>query len=210
MFTDMTNGPIPHQELFESLGPIDIIATLRQHEQVASVLQARIQAAHRESHQPLRSGNYMIRSDIETGPHIPAQHNRVVFVPQDYHEPVDGIAQLNVRYPITTEDYYPVAPPDSFWNDIFLEVWNEQGESQDYLLNSEGLHAFNNIDDVVPDENFANTRSIFRVVTPALMRVPLSTKTLADIFPPNLQDPYPRPGYIYAHQTTDLEQPYIP
>lgn len=184
-----------------------LLERLRLHRENAQNLQAAQIASHIEARQPLALNNYYIDL-LDENKHIPARHSRVVFGPQHNQPTRHEIAKLVVRYPDALEDYYPQRQEDWNWNDIFIEIWNPAGKSQDYLLNSKGLVPFTNADsDVIADENFYQTKDLFTVPNPASLIAPRTIEMLNDVL---RTDSLPNESYAYHTQTSDDEQPYYP
>lgn len=195
-------------EMRNDVDPTWLIGMLHFHEYNASILQSELAESHRKARQPLRAAHYLIHHPFDNSPHIPAPHNRIILGPHKDGETEHGIARINVRLPANLSDVFPQRPEEQPWNDVFLEIYDEEGRSQDYLLNSKGIFPFNDVNTEVADaEDYAVSGNLFMVVDPIEPRIKVSLAQLQDLIPPDLSAPT---AYIYQLQTNDTEQPYIP
>ncbi len=168
--------------------------------------QEKLRTAADEARQPIAATNVVIFSAYENE-HVPARHNRIVFGPQ-YKAPVaEGISRLTVRIPAEVDDYdFEDLDKKSWWNDVFIEVFDSDGISQDYLLNSKGLTPFSSAEtDIAPDLNFGETGDLYMVVAEATEapRVSVSVRTLNKLVGSGHSQ------YVYQIQSNDDEPPIL-
>lgn len=191
-----------------------LIDVLHEHEENALQLQRDQLEAHSRALQPIQTANYIV-TFYKEAPEIPARHTRIVFGPQ-YNAPVyEGLERIVLRFPLTREDMYPEhteqsadnpkvrVPSKRPWNDVFVELLDERGSRQKYLLNSKGIVAFEKSDDVVADLDYEQTDDLFTVY-----RVEEYPAVKTDLFTLSYLLTY-RPGnpdaYVYHQQTNELD-----
>lgn len=184
----------------------DLVRRLQAHKLDAEQLQNDLEDGHARALQPMRLVNYLTYFPKEQ-PQIPAKHHRLIFGPQYGKEPYAGITRVIVRYPDTTDDFYPDAVTGRPWGDTFLEVIDEHDKRQNYLLNNKGLVAFDNAEiDVVEDMDFDITGDLF-----AVYRASEQVDIRVDLFGLSyiLSDPMKEDSYVYQLQTNELDPPVI-
>jgi hypothetical protein len=149
--------------------------------------------------QPIDATNVAIYSAYET-PQIPARHYRVIFGPKYREQPLYGVTAVAIRVPVRTESFIPEeAIHDNSWNDIFIQAWNEQGDSQNYLLNAKGLVPFENAQEDVEEDYFGREHDLFTVINPAKPRVDLGLTDIKDLLE----------AYVFHPQSNDDEPPFF-
>ena len=151
--------------------------------------------------EPIDATNVAIYSPYET-PQIRSRHYRVIMSPR-YRERErlqHGIVAMAIRFPVKTESFIPEeVVNDNSWNDIFLQVWRENDESQNFLLNSQGLVAFENALEDVEHDIFSKNHDMFVVVNPTEPRFNLSLENIKDAVR----------EYNFHPQSNDDEPPFF-
>lgn len=207
-------APFP-PEFHEQAMLSGLLEVLQDHHVNALQFQQDQLEAHSKALQPMRATNYVVSFLSET-PEIPARHDRIIFGPQYHSPPYSGVSRIIARFPLTHEEVYPDHTVDSDvpgervpttkpWNDVFLEIVDEDDGRQNYLLNSKGLVAFDDADHVGADMDFAKTDDLFVVQRPVeLPRVTIDLFTLSYLlnYKPGNVD-----AYVYHPQTNEAEPP---
>lgn len=178
---------------------------LQIHKSDAMQFQQDLEDAHARAIQPMKIANYVTHFHEEI-PQIPAKHHRLIFGPQYGSEAYPGIQRVIVRYPDTSDDFYPEPPIGYSWSDVFIEIVGDNNVRQNFLLNNKGFVAFDNAEtDVVEDENFEETVDLFKVQTSTFPAVSVDLFTLSYL----LSDPNRDESYVYQLQTKDIDPPVI-
>lgn len=193
-----------------------LLGVLHVHHDNARQLQLDQREAHDRALQPLRLANYVVEFRSEA-PQIPAMHDRIIFGPQYNSPQYEGIARIIARFPIAQNELLPEhtetsedgsgdrVPTARPWNDIFLEVIDEKGVRQNYLLNGKGLHPFDTTDDVADERSFEKTDDLFDVFLPSVApKVPLDMFTLSYLLTYRNDNP---DCYVYHQQTNEIDPP---
>ena len=196
-------------EYRERLQLTELLTVLHQHKDNALQLQQDLLESHSRALQPNNAANYVV-TFLEEVPQIPANHYRIIFGPQ-YKSPQYGdIDRIIARFPMTNADLYPdrtvtTDRTQSSWNDVFIELQGDNGEHQNYLLNSKGFVPFETGDNVVADMSYDTTGDLFSVLEGTT-----ETRVSTDIFTLNYllsYSPENRHTYVYHQQTNEINPP---
>ncbi len=130
-------------EAHDEMRLFGLIGLVQHHVTNALRYEERLRLAAMEARQPSsRTESFAVHS-VQGNRHAQGGHNRIILSPEHGERPIGGIERIIMRVPEVT----PFDDPDNtidypMWNDIFLELHTSQDESQDFLLNSQGLKPF--------------------------------------------------------------------
>lgn len=173
------------RDVNEGLRRAGLIWRLRERLNVGLDYEADLQRASGKADQPMSQHIVRLEPEDEV---VPARYYQVIWGPRQGVSPVAGITKFAGRFPVTTDEIFPSlserqTSEQPWWNDIFLEVTFEGGESEGaetarYLLNSKGIVAYESAADVIADLGFATTEDLFAVYRPQVDAPPIEVATL--------------------------------
>jgi hypothetical protein len=206
----MSEAHAPGPEFQEWQDTFTLLSALHEQIALARGYQQDLLEAANKARQPMDAASVAILVPVEDE-HIPARHDRIVFGPRHGQPTLLGLQAIVVRVPVTDSDMYPDNPPavdmnkgERRWNDVFLEVWDDTGESQNYLLNSQGLVPFDDAEyDVADNITFQQSADLFRVARPAVPRIRSSVSALAFL----IEGDYPE--YVFQRQSNNGIPPFF-
>lgn len=116
---------------------------------------------------------------------VPMGTDTVIEVPRPNEELWGGVQRLIFRYPSPQDPHCPPAPENEWWNDVFILVEREDGIAEHYLLNSQGMFAYDSAADVVrqPQELAEDEHNLFTVHHQAYQANPVSAADLNKMIP---------------------------
>jgi hypothetical protein len=123
----------------EQLALLDLIEALQEKVEHALSYEEKLrQLSVQEGQAGARTTN-IASHDTEGNEYVVGPHHLIVWIPEHGDDPLFGITRLEVRM------------PDDSTSDLFLRLFNTEGDEQNFLLNSKGLKPFNLAStDVIP------------------------------------------------------------
>lgn len=193
-------NPMSHEE-YADLSAMGVVIQVQDKVRRAISYQNDLLDLANKHEEPIDATNVAIYSGYET-PQILSRHYRVIMGPK-YRERErlqHGIVAMAIRFPVRSESFIPEeVVNDNSWNDIFLQVWKESGESQNFLLNSQGIIPFENALEDVEFDNFSRTHDMFTVIRPVEPRFSITLDELKDVVK----------EYHFHPQSNDDEPPFF-